>query len=137
MDQEVSALQLTARPRKKVRLESNDEHESQRMFFELCPDSIDNIVRCTSSSRNRSDWSSFITSEDVSALSNVEGGIGDFITSQFNAIYVPNKLRTLDPSGNWVDADKKDIAFKILRLEKDAFIRDESGDKVENKRYKR
>jgi len=149
MDSEVPALELTTRPHKKMRREStqvnNGGHESQRMYFELCPDSIENIVRCTSSSRNSKDWASFINSEDISSSSNVEGGIGEFITSRCNAIsdrngissgrnkfsvHLHDKLFTMDSSGFWVDAHRKDIAFKLHRVEQSDFKRPKPVDKV-------
>lgn len=108
MERNASALIPASRPRKKMRTDAKiavAEEPVQPMYFDMCPDAIENIIRCTSSRPSGEKWSSFIYSATVSSLCDVEGWMCELITQRFDEILIPRS--------NSVAATKRDIPFQI------------------------
>lgn len=70
MEQDASSLAAVARPRKKPRNEvpegaTDKVHPIAQMYFDLVPDAVENIMRCSSSRPNAEDWSKYIDENGV------------------------------------------------------------------------
>lgn len=99
------------------------------MYFDICPDAIENILRYLSSRSNKPDWTTFISAADVVSLSDVQGGLGESMLSRFNDVYMPKSISKRKITGDWADVARKDIASKLLRFDEKIQLATEPGDK--------
>lgn len=91
------------------------------MYFDLLPDTVENIKRCSSSRPNAQDWTKFIDEGPVSAFYEVGGEFGKYMGTRFNAIYLScpehdgvDLVIWIETSERWIVLNSVDIAFKIL-----------------------
>lgn len=130
----VSLLRVL-RPKKKARRESaspTSEKDSSLhpMYFDLCLDANENIVRFLSSKPKTTYWEKHVHAEDACPVYEMDSELGKFMSIRFKSIFVSSRKYTLNYTGNWIAVNKKNVASKIDNLESVLFHLDEADETI-------
>lgn len=115
MEPVVALTEMAPRPPKKARREASSSagdkaRPARRMYFILCRDANENIIRSLSEKPNARYWEKH--AENACSVYNVRGELGKFMSSRFKLICVSSSKYASEFTRNWISVDKKDVARK-------------------------
>lgn len=119
MEPDASARNTASRPFKMMRMETKqvpiDEADVYipMLLFDLLPENaIDNLIRYSSARPKGKLWTTYIDTEELSALNQVNGALGKFMNARFNAICLSTYICAKNE--NCISVDRIGVAFKTL-----------------------